>query len=126
MFSDDVTQVESLHQTRRMTDTLKNRRALMANEKRLLDVVTDVILDCQELSGDDQLFVLQLAWWTAASNIRNAQVEAPKGFSAARQAAMLESMADWVRGDTSDPELERLWQEADHAALVNHLRHVHA
>ncbi len=98
----------------------------MANEKRLLEVVTDVILDCHELSGDDQLFVLQLAWWTAASNIRNAQVEAPKGFSAARQAAMLESMVDWLRGDTSDPELERLWQRADHEGLVKHLRRGHA
>jgi hypothetical protein len=98
----------------------------MTNEKQLLNVVTDLILDCQELSGDDQLFVLQLAWWTAASNLRNAQVEAPKGFTAARQAAMLESMVDWMRGDTSDPELERLWLEADHAGLMKHLRHAHA
>jgi hypothetical protein len=98
----------------------------MTNEKQLLNVVTDLILDCQELSGDDQLFVLQLAWWTAASTLRNAQVEAPKGFSVARQAAMLDSMADWVRGDASDPELERLWREADHAGLVKHLRHAHA
>ena len=100
----------------------------MAEEKRLLDVVTNVVLDCQELPGDDQLFVLQLAWWATASNIRNAQVDAPRWFPAARdrQAAMLERMAEWVRGDTSEPELERLWQEADHEGLVKHLRRGHA
>ena len=38
----------------------------MADEKRLLDVVTNVVLDCQELPGDDQLFVLQLAWWATS------------------------------------------------------------
>ena len=43
----------------------------MVDEKRLLDVVTNVVLDCQELPSDDQLFVLQLAWWATASNIRN-------------------------------------------------------
>jgi hypothetical protein len=31
-----------------------------------------------------------------------------------------------VRGDTTDPELERLWQEADHQGLVKHLRRGHA
>ena len=35
---------------------------------------------------------------------------------------MLERMAEWVRGDTSEPELERLWQDADHEGLVKHLR----
>ena len=98
----------------------------MANEKRLLDVVTNVVLDCQELPGDDQLFVLQLAWWATASNIRNAQVGTPGGLRAARQAAMLDLMAEWVRGDTSDRELERLWQDADHEGLVKHLRRGHA
>ena len=39
----------------------------MVDEKRLLDVVTNVVLDCQELPSDDQLFVLQLAWWATAS-----------------------------------------------------------
>ena len=43
-----------------------------------------------------------------------------------RQAAMLERMADWVRGDASDPELERLWEQADHEGLVKHLRRGHA
>ena len=33
----------------------------MVDEKRLLDVVTNVVLDCQDLPSDDQLFVLQLA-----------------------------------------------------------------
>ena len=100
----------------------------MVDEKRLLDVVTNVVLDCQELPGDDQLFVFQLAWWATASNIRYAKVGTPEGSPAARhrQAAMLERMADWVRGDTSDPELERLWQEADHEGLVKHLRRGHA
>ena len=43
----------------------------------------------------------------------HAQVDTPRGFPAARdrQAAMLERMAEWVRGDTTDSELERLWQE---------------
>jgi len=97
----------------------------MADEKRLLDVVTNVVLDCQELPGDDQLFALQLAWWATASNIRNAQVGTPEGLRAARQAAMLELMAEWVRGDMSDLELERLWEEADHEGLVKHLRRGH-
>jgi hypothetical protein len=39
---------------------------------------------------------------------------------------MLERMADWVRGDASDPELERLWEQADHEGLVKHLRRGHA
>lgn len=100
----------------------------MVDEKRLLDVVTNVVLDCQELSSDDQLFVLQLAWWATAANIRNAQVDTPRWFPTARerQAAMLERMADWMRGDTSDPEVERLWQQADHEGLVKHLRRGHA
>ena len=101
----------------------------MVDEKRLLDVVTNVVLDCQELSSDDQLLALQLAWWATASNIRNAQVETPRWFPAARerQAAMLDRMADWIRGDdSSDPELERLWQQADHEGLVRHLRRGHA
>ena len=97
----------------------------MADEKRLLDVVTNVVLDCQELPGDEQLFALQLAWWVTASNIRNAQVGTRGGFRAARPAAMLELMAEWVRGDMSDHELERLWQEADHEGLVKHLRRGH-
>ena len=100
----------------------------MVDEKRLLDVVTNVVLDCQELPSDDQLFVLQLAWWATASNIRNAQVDTLPWFPAARdrQAAMLERMAEWLRGDTTDPELERLWQKADHEGLVKHLRRGHA
>jgi hypothetical protein len=100
----------------------------MVDEKRLLDVVTNVVLDCQDLPSDDQLFALQLAWWATASNIRNAQVDTPRWFPAARerQAAMLERMADWVRGDDIDPELERLWQQADHEGLVKHLRRGHA
>ena len=100
----------------------------MVDEKRLLDVVTNVVLDCEELPSDDQLFALQLAWWATASNIRNAQVDAPRWLPAARerQAAMLERMADWVRGDASDPELERLWEQADHEGLVKHLRRGHA
>ena len=100
----------------------------MVDEKRLLDVVTNVVLDCEELPSDDQLFALQLAWWATAANIRNAQVTTPRWFPAARerQAAMLERMADWVRGDTSDPELERLWEQADHEGLVKHLRRGHA
>ena|SRR5688572_25711328 len=97
----------------------------MADEKRLLDVVTNVVLDCQELPGDDQLFALQLAWWATASNIRNAQVGTLGGSRAARQAAMLELMAEWVRGDMSDRELERLWEEADHEGLVKYLRRGH-
>ena len=97
----------------------------MADEKRLLDVVTNVVLDCQELPGDEQLFALQLAWWATASNIRNAQVGTLGGFRAARQAAMLELMAEWVRGDMSDRELDRLWEEADHEGLVKHLRRGH-
>ena len=97
----------------------------MADEKRLLDVVTNVVLDCQELPGDDQLFALQLAWWATASNIRNVQGGTPEGLRAARQAAMLELMAEWVRGDMSDRELERLWEEADHEGLVKHLRRGH-
>ena len=100
----------------------------MVDEKRLLDVVTDVVLDCQDLPSDDQLLALQLAWWVTASNIRNAHVERPRWFRAARdrQAAMLERMADWLRGDTSDHERERLWQQADHEGLVKHLRRGHA
>ena len=100
----------------------------MVDEKRLLDVVTNVVLDCQELPSDDQLLALQLAWWATASNIRNAHVDTPRWFPAARdrQAAMLERMADWVRGDTADPELERLWEQADHEGLVKHLRRGHA
>ena len=100
----------------------------MVDEKRLLDVVTNVVLDCQELQSDDQLFTLQLAWWATASNIRNAQVATPRWFPAARErhAAMLERMADWVRGDAADPELERLWQQADHEGVVKHLRRGHA
>ena len=52
----------------------------------------------------------------------------PRWFPAARerQAAVLERMADWVRGDDIDPELERLWQQADHEGLVKHLRRGHA
>ena len=100
----------------------------MVDEKRLLDVVTNIVLECQELPGHDQLFALQLAWWATATNIRNAQVDTPRWFPAARdgQAAMLERMADWMRGDTSEPELERLWQEADHEGLVKHFRRCHA
>ena len=100
----------------------------MVDEKRLLDVVTNVVLDCQDLPSDDQLFALQLAWWATASNIRNAQVDTPRWFAAARdrQAAMLERMADWVRGESYDPEVERLWQQADHEGLVKHLRRGHA
>ena len=100
----------------------------MVDEKRLLDVVTNVVLDCQDLPSDDQLFVLQLAWWATASNIRNAQVDTPRWFPAARdrQVAMLERMAKWVRGDEPDPEVERLWREADHEGLVKHLRRGHA
>jgi GH15 family glucan-1,4-alpha-glucosidase len=45
----------------------------MVDEKRLLDVVINVVHDCQELPSDDQVFALQLAWWATASNIRNAQ-----------------------------------------------------
>ena len=84
----------------------------MADEKRLLDVVTNVVLECQELPGDDQLFAPQLAWWATASNIRTHR-SIHREFPAARdrQAAMLERMAEWVRGDTTDSELERLWQE---------------
>ena len=75
----------------------------MADDKRLLDVMTDVALDCEALRGDDQLFVLQLAWWATASNIRHAQIDHPGGIRAARlrQAAILALMADWLRGDTS-------------------------
>ena len=100
----------------------------MVDEKRLLDVVTNVVLDCEELPSDDQLFALQLAWWATAANIRNAQVNTPRWIPEARerQAAMLELMADWVRGDASDPELERLWEQADHEGLVKHLRRGHA
>jgi hypothetical protein len=100
----------------------------MVDEKRLLDVVTNVVLDCEELPSEDQLFALQLAWWATASNIRNARVDTPWWFAAARerQAAMLERMADWLRGDSSDPELERLWERADHEGLVKHLRRGHA
>ena len=100
----------------------------MVDEKRLLDVVTNVVLDCQDLPSDDQLFVLQLAWWATASNSRNAQVDTPRWFPAARdcQAAMLERMATWMRGVASDPELERLWQQAHHEGLVTHLRRGHA
>ena len=107
-----------------MANNTPERAAVMVDEKRLLDVVTNVVLDCQELPSDDQLFVLQLAWWATAANIRNASVGTPRGFPAApdRQAAMLERMAAWVRGDTSDPELERLWQAADHKGFVKHIR----
>ncbi len=100
----------------------------MVDEKRLLDVVTNVVLDCQDLPSHDQLFVLQLAWWATASNIRNAQVDTPRWFPAARdrQAAMLKRMADWTRGDAPDPELDRLWQQADHEGVVKHLRRGHA
>ena len=96
----------------------------MVDEKRLLDVVTNIVLDCQDLPSDEQLFVLQLAWWATAANIRNAQIDTPRRVPAvrARQAAMLERMAEWVRGDASDPELERLWQQADHEGLLKHLR----
>jgi hypothetical protein len=96
----------------------------MVDEKRLLDVVINIVLECQDLPSDDQLFALQLAWWATATNIRNAQVDTLRWFPAARhrQAAMLERMAEWLRGDTCDPELERLWQEADHEGLVKHLR----
>jgi hypothetical protein len=100
----------------------------MVDENRLLDVVTNVVLDCQELPSDEQLFALQLAWWATASNIRNTQIDIPLRSSAARarQAAMLERMAEWVRGDASDPELERLWEQADHKGLVKHLRRANA
>ena len=62
----------------------------MVDEKRLLDVVTNIVLDCQELPGDDQLIALQLAWWATACNIHNARVDTPRWFPAARerQAAM--------------------------------------
>jgi hypothetical protein len=50
----------------------------MVDEKRLLDVVINVVHDCQELPSDDQLFALQLAWSATASNIRNAQVNTPR------------------------------------------------
>ena len=40
----------------------------MVDEKRLLDVVTNVVLACQELPSDDQLSALQLAWWAPASS----------------------------------------------------------
>jgi hypothetical protein len=35
----------------------------MIAEKQLLDVATNVVLDCQELPSEDQLVALQLAWW---------------------------------------------------------------
>jgi hypothetical protein len=46
-----------------MTAEQQQKAAVMVDEQRLLDVVTNVVLDCQELPSDDQLLVLQLAWW---------------------------------------------------------------
>ena len=98
-----------------------------ANPSSVLEVVTNLVLECNELPGDDQLVALQLAWWVTAANIRHAEVEDPTGPSALRdnQAAILEEMAAWVRGYPCDAELERLWLEADHEGFVKHLRRLH-
>jgi hypothetical protein len=92
-----------------------------SNDRRILDAVTNAVLACDGLSDQDQLFALEMAWLATASRLRNVQLMNPGGFPAERerQAAMLDRMAELVRSDTPDLELERLWQEEDHKGVVD-------
>ena len=97
----------------------------MATDKETLRIMIDVVKATFALqSVDDRLFVLELAWLALASAARTDALALPEGFRTerARQAARLEQMAALVRAGEPHVELERLWDEGDHAGFVRQIR----
>jgi hypothetical protein len=94
------------------------------SKDEVLRRLEDVIDACGDATGDDQLFLLELAWMATAAHSRASALAFPGGFTEARasQVARLEKILAIVRADEPDLEMERMWQEGDHEGFAQRLQ----
>jgi len=88
------------------------------------DVVTRIYLACGELSSQDKLTAISIAWLSVAKSARSEALIVPGGFpeERARQVEVLRRMVDLTETDTPDLEMERLFQEGDIEGMRQHLK----
>jgi hypothetical protein len=94
-------------------------------DKDAIEAMISVLDACEAAapSLDEQLVVLSLAWIERAQRIRSEALAIPGAFPQAkeRQLADLERIAETVRADVPDLELERLHHEGDLDGVRRHL-----
>ena len=96
----------------------------MHDDKELLEATARVLDACADQPMDDRLLILQFAWITLAQQARNEALAVRGGFSAqqGKQLEQLYKIAQVVKSDAPDLELEHLIQEGDIEGAVQHMR----
>ena len=96
------------------------------DDRDILDTVTRICNECADLSSDDRLFVLLLAWMAIASNARTAEMFRPNGFQEQqqRQVTQLKKILAMVETDVPDVEMERLYHDRDWAGMAAHIKNL--
>jgi hypothetical protein len=104
---------------------MAERRRVMGDD-RTFDAMERLTAACAGLTTREVLDALELTWIAFAANARTEQLSIPGGFpeEQARQVQRLQRIAELVRGDEPDLELERLWQEGDHDGFVARVKHL--
>jgi hypothetical protein len=94
------------------------------NAKALYETVMDILDVCSKRlpSQHDQLLALEMAWLVRAQAVRWEALAIPGEFQTVRdhQADDLLRLAELVRSDIPDVELERAKLEGDHDGVVRH------
>lgn len=95
----------------------------MNTDRRVFDLFKQFThaLVASDLPPDDCLAALELAWLVVARRIRAEAIAFPEGFSDAktRQLGRLEKVAELVRADSPDLELEVLYHEENYEAALD-------
>jgi hypothetical protein len=96
----------------------------MHDDRELLEATGRVLDACADQPMDDRLLILQFAWITLAQQARNEALGVRGGFPAqqAKQLEQLYKIAQVVKSDAPDLELERLIQEGDIEGALQHMR----
>jgi hypothetical protein len=97
---------------------------MMESGDRVWEAMKTIIDVCQPLPVKERLDALALAWLVVAKEVRDTALAFPGGCTTerSRQLSELERLADFVRDDEPDKELERLTQEGDYEGAIQHLR----
>jgi hypothetical protein len=97
---------------------------MMESSDRVWETMKTIFDACQPLPVKERLDALSLVWLVVAKEVRDTALAFPGGYPTerSRQLKELERLADLVRDDEPDIELERFMQEGDFDSAIEYLR----